>query len=465
MGGHLGSLAAKDLKRRCALGPAQDSTHWAERKRELTAASSARWAGAITRANNRQWALARRNQATRIASLEGAIETLRLRLEKPIGSAGTKRTPGGYETRLEWHQKARRLENLRARLSRSISERDSGRIRVVRGGRDLARKRHNLSTAGMTEAQWRLHWNARRLFLFADGEAGRPFGNDTIRVTDRGEVEINLPAPLRHLANGPRGRYRLTGRLGFAHRGTEWSARVTAGRAVGYRIGFDPDREAWYVTAYWKRPESEPLSLDRALTRAASESMRTTTTWPHGASIPMATRSGNRSGSDSNSPAAQNTATRSCAMLSKLLRWANRVGAGAIAIENLDFAGEKTRSYTAAGRRSGASYPDSPPLGSRPAWCRWPQKGIAIVAVDAAYTSKWGAQHWQKPMTTPKRKTTRHDAASIVIGRRAQGHKARRRMPPPRSDRSDRRGHRSTQAGPSEPRREESRHRPRGSPS
>lgn len=31
------------------------------------------------------------------------------------------------------------------------------------------------------------------------------------------------------------------------------------------------------------------------------------------------------------------------------------------------------------------------------------EQDIAIVAVDPAYTSRWGAQHWQKPLPTPLR--------------------------------------------------------------
>ena len=53
------------------------------------------------------------------------------------------------------------------------------------------------------------------------------------------------------------------------------------------------------------------------------------------------------------------------------------------------------------------------------------EHGLAIVAVDPAYTSKWGAQHWRQPMTTPHRTISRHDAASIAIGRRALGHPIR----------------------------------------
>src|SRR5262245_43514608 len=47
VGAHLGSLASKDLKRRCANG-LEHSTHtWAERKQALTEESSSRWAGSI----------------------------------------------------------------------------------------------------------------------------------------------------------------------------------------------------------------------------------------------------------------------------------------------------------------------------------------------------------------------------------------------------------------------------------
>lgn len=59
------------------------------------------------------------------------------------------------------------------------------------------------------------------------------------------------------------------------------------------------------------------------------------------------------------------------------------------------------------------------------------EQGLGIVAVDPAYTSLWGAQHWQKPLTTPRRKMSRHDAAAIAIGRRALGHPVRRRTAPP----------------------------------
>ncbi|GAA2662105.1 hypothetical protein GCM10010307_80960 [Streptomyces vastus] len=85
------------------------------------------------------------------------------------------------------------------------------------------------------------------------------------------------------------------------------------------------------------------------------------------------------------------------------------------------------------------------------------EQDIAVVAVDPAYTSRWGAQHWQRPLTSKNRKVSRHDAASIAVGRRALGHPIRRRTAPPPHDQRDRAGHRTNQARPEIRRREEPR--------
>ncbi len=82
------------------------------------------------------------------------------------------------------------------------------------------------------------------------------------------------------------------------------------------------------------------------------------------------------------------------------------------------------------------------------------ERGIPVIAVDPAYTSKWGAQHGQKPLTTTNSKPTRHDAAAVAIGRRALGHPIRRRTAPPRTHQSDGCGHRTVQAAPVAPERE-----------
>ena len=73
--------------------------------------------------------------------------------------------------------------------------------------------------------------------------------------------------------------------------------------------------------------------------------------------------------------------------------------------------------------------------------------GIAVYAVNPAYTSTWGAQPWQRPYIN----VTRHQAAATVIGRRAQGHPARRRkgVTPKRPE--DRPVRATNQTGPDNP--------------
>ncbi|MDT0574552.1 transposase, partial [Streptomyces sp. DSM 3412] len=83
----------------------------------LTPASSSRWAGSITKATHDQWALARRCQLAHIQNLEAGIRAIGDRLALPVGERGTKRAPGGYRSRREWHAKSRRLRVLRDRLA------------------------------------------------------------------------------------------------------------------------------------------------------------------------------------------------------------------------------------------------------------------------------------------------------------------------------------------------------------
>ncbi|MEW2491913.1 IS200/IS605 family accessory protein TnpB-related protein, partial [Streptomyces sp. NPDC048411] len=266
VGEHQGALASRDLKARCADGHDHSTDTWAARKRELTALSSSRIAGAITKATHDQWALARRCQAAHIQKLAAGIKTLRHRLSLPIGEPGTKRAAGGYRSKNEWFRKSRRLAMLEARHSAAVAEWQAGQVKVVRGGKRLLNTRHHLAQSQLTEEQWRERWEAERWFIGADGESGKRFGNETIRVTPDGEVSIRLPAPLAHLANARHGRYVLTSRIGFAHRGAEWADRIEANRAVAYRIHLDVDRGRWYLTASWQRPvvQTIPLATARA---------------------------------------------------------------------------------------------------------------------------------------------------------------------------------------------------------
>jgi hypothetical protein len=181
-GSHLGSLAGGDLAARCAQGRLDAVGRAAsrrERKRALTAGSSSRWAGAITRASEDQWQLADRNLRAEGASLRARVRRVEARAAIPAG--GKDGRVRGYATPAERHAKAVRLKALRGRLARTERRLEAGRVAVTRGGRDLLRKRQNLAAAGLTGDQWRREWEAARLFLTADGEAGKAWGNETIR--------------------------------------------------------------------------------------------------------------------------------------------------------------------------------------------------------------------------------------------------------------------------------------------
>ncbi|MER5682240.1 IS200/IS605 family accessory protein TnpB-related protein [Streptomyces sp. NPDC002205] len=484
VGAHQGALASGDLKARCADGLEHGAETWAARKRELTALSSSRIAGAITKATHDQWALARRCQAAYIQNLAAGIEMLRHRLSLPLGEKGTKRAAGGYRSKNEWFRKSRRLAMLEARHAAAVADRQAGRVRVVRGGKRLLNTRHHLTEARLTEDEWRERWEAERWFLAADGESGKRFGNETIRVTPDGEVSIKLPVPLAHLANARHGRYILTATVAFAHRGAGWADRIEANRAVAYRIHLDVERGRWYLTASWQRPVVQTIPLETARARGM---IGVDTNADHFAAYRL-DRHGNpvgaphRFGYDLSGSAGHRDAQIRHA-LTRLINWAGRVGVAAIGIEDLDFATEKTREKHGRRKRF-RQLISGIPTGKLKARLvsMAAEHGLSIVAVDPAYTSLWGAQHWQKPLTTPHRTMSRHDAAGIAIGRRALGHPVRDgvspartelrawgRTAPPPHDRSDRAGHRTAQAGPGTRGREGTRppatDRPPGGPS
>ncbi|MFE7386152.1 IS200/IS605 family accessory protein TnpB-related protein [Streptomyces sp. NPDC057582] len=471
VGEHQGALASRDLKARCADGHDHSADTWASRKRELTRMSSSRIAGAITKATHDQWALARRCQAAFIQNLAAGITMLRHRLSLPIGERGTKRVAGGYRSKNEWFRKSRRLAMLEDRHTAAVADRQAGRVRVVRGGKRLLNTRHHLTRAQLTEEQWRERWEAERWFIAADGESGKRFGNETIRVTPDGEVSIRLPAPLAHLANTRHGRYTLTSTVAFAHRGAEWADRIEANRAVAHRIHLDVDRGRWYLTASWQRPVVKTVPL---ATACAQGVVGVDTNADHFAAYRLDVH-GNPVGGprrffyDLSGSAGHRDAQLRHA-ITRLLHWTEQVGAKAMAIEDLDFTAEKTREKHGRRKRF-RQLISGIPTGKLKARLvsMAAEHGLSIVAVDPAYTSRWGAQHWQKPLATPHRTMSRHDAAGIAIGRRALGYPVRRRTAPPPHDRSDRAGHRTVQAGPGHRGREGTRppttDRPPGGPS
>ena len=439
-GRHLGSLAGRDLAARCGEGRLDATGRAASRaarKRALTAASSSRWAGAITRTSEDAWRLAAQNLRAHRSSLRTRIGRIQARLAVPAGAkAGRVR---GYATAAERYAKTLRLQALEARLARVERQLQAGVVSVVRGGKALLRKRDNLSAAGLTEAQWRREWESARLFLTADGEKDKAWGNETIRWNpDEGWLEIKLPGPLAHLANRPHDRYRLSAPVRFSYRGDEVAAQAATG-AIRYDISYDPARGRWYIDASWKAAPaaSAPLEglrqhpmvaidvnhghLDAAVIAADGNILGTPATIGLDlAGLASATRDGHLR-----------------AAITSLIATAKAHGARALVIEDLDFAGaraegrERTGSRPSRGRRGRAF---------RRAVCGIPtgklrdrltqmaaNTGLSVIVVDPAYTSRWGAEHWLRPLREHHPEATGHHAAALVIGRRGLGHRARRR--------------------------------------
>ena len=138
--------------------------------------------------------------------------------------------------------------------------------------------------------------------------------------------------------------------------------------------------------------------------------------------------------------------------ITRLIRYTNRHHITAIAVEDLNFADARTigREILGRGRRGKrfrktvAGIPTAVFRGRLTAQIRL--HGIALWAVNPAYTSAWGDQRWRRPYEN----VTRHEAAATVIGRRAQGFKARRREGATRARPEDRAVRATNQAGLSE---------------
>ena len=440
VGAHLGSLAGRDLAARCAEGRLDArgrARSRAVRKRALTAQSSSRWAGAITRTSEDQVRLAGQNLRADRASLQARIDRIEARLAIPAGSrSGRVR---GYATAAERYAKMVRLQALTARLARVERQLDSGTVSVVRGGKGLLRKRTNLAAAGLTEDGWRQEWESARLFLTADGEKDKAWGNETIRWhPDQGWLEIKLPAPLAHLANRPHGRYRLSAPVGFSYRGDEVAAQAASG-PVRYDISHEPARGRWYIDASWTAvpAPAPPLGELRAGPVVAVDvnhgHLAAAVIAPDGnvlgapatiglvlAGLPSATRDGHLR-----------------AAISALIATAKAQGARALVIEDLDFAAaraegqERTGSRPARGRRGRAFRRAIAGIPTGKLRDRLVQMaanaGLSVIVVDPAYTSRWAAEHWLRPLREHHPEATGHHAAAVVIGRRGLGHRARRR--------------------------------------
>jgi hypothetical protein len=439
-GRHLGVLAGRDLAARCAEGRL-DARGRAESRRErkqaLTAASSSRWAGAITRTSEDAWQLASRNLAAERATLKARVRKIEARTAVPAGKRHGR--TAGYATPAERHAKTLRLKALKGRRARVERRIEDGAVPVTRGGRRLMRARLNLAEAGLTEDQWRERWDCARLFLTADGEKDKAWGNETLRWNpDEGWFEVRLPAPLAYLANRPHGRYRLSCEVRFEHRGDEVAAQAATG-AVRYDISCDPVRGRWYIDASWRTPARPAPSLDDL---RASPVIAVDVNAGHLA-VAVAAPDGNVLGEPFTIPLelAGLPATardgRIRAAVTQLIATAKTAGARAVVIENLDFKEARAEGRERTGNR--------PSHGKRGRGFRRLIAGIptarfrdrlvqmtanadlSVVVADPAYSSRWGALHWTASLREHHSELSGHHAAALVLGRRGLGHRARRR--------------------------------------
>jgi len=460
VGHHLGRLAGQDLAWRCRLGRGPDQR--TDRKRALTAPSSSRWAGAITRTSDDQLARAYANLLDARTGLRRAVKRLWARLPVPVGQArgrGRSRVRG-YHSQAERFQKQRRLQVLQARLGEVEGRLAAGRVSVCRGGRRLAKLRHAVagdavvgrgkdpSTSQVTKAQWRERWDAERLFLTADGEADKAWGNETIRVhPDEQWLELRLPSPLAHLSNTP-GRaptFRLACPVVFTHRAEEWAAQVATG-AVRYDITFDPAKGRWYLHASWRLAVATPPGLeDLRHCRALGVDLNA-----HHLDAWVLDPTGNPVGPPHTIPLeldglpASTRDGRLRAAITAVLRLAADRGCESILVENLDFADARHSGRETLGRgRRGKQFrrivAGIPTRRFRTLLVGMAANhGLWVIAVDPAWTSVWGQRYWQtqlKESTKASATITRHHAAAVVIGRRGLGVGARRRPGVPGHDR------------------------------
>jgi hypothetical protein len=263
LGAHLGRLASADMARRCREG-SLDARGRADsrrgRKRDLTAESSSRRAGAITRAIEDGYQLAQRNLEANVCSLKARVRMIGTRLSAPVGARQGK-TFGSRKVAERW-EKQPRIQILQHRLVVAEDRLAGGLMSVCRGGRRLASNRHHLEVTDQSLAQWRAEWESERWFICADGERAKEWGNETIRWHPAdGWAEIKLPGKLAHLANRPHGRYRLSAPVAWPYRGDQVAAQAASG-AVRYDISFNPLRRRWYLDASWKRADPPIAGLE-----------------------------------------------------------------------------------------------------------------------------------------------------------------------------------------------------------
>ena len=233
---------------------------------------------------------------------------------------------------------------------------------------------------------------------------------------------------------------------------------MAARRAVRYDISYDPARGRWYLDASWKTSPEPVPELDDL---RAGPVLGVDLNADHLAACVL-----DASGNPIGEPVTIAVDTAGL----RASRRDGRVRAAITALLDLraaaqlrgDRGGEPRLRRRArhrprnpgprhsAGSGCAAPSPVSPPRRFRTRLTGMAaRRGIAVIGVDPAYTSRWGAQHWRKPLqqqTSDPATVTAHHGAAAAIGRRGLGLAIRRRPAGPRTRQRTRCGHSTGQA-------------------
>ncbi|MGD0321882.1 MAG: hypothetical protein ABSC00_09835 [Acidimicrobiales bacterium] len=454
---HFDELQGKDLAERCRAGMDHDKHVWAARKHTLSAQSSARWAGFITKSSNDAYATARRNQHRHAADLHKAIATIESKLclalhttaeRKALIAAEarcaraegrtSRRLRFGYRSVNKHAMKRQRLEHLRSERDRLAAELKTGKVHITRGGKNLLRNRLHLEEASIEEGQWKERWAAARWSFGANGETGKKWGNETIRVSPGGVFEVDLPPALETLANVRERsvtRYRFDAKVAFSYREAQWLVQVEASRAVAYDVVFAASGRVYLDASF--TPDARPVLRSFAELKADPSLRVLALDLNHGFLAPaVLDRAGNPVArlahialvTEGLSASVRDGHLRTA--ISATLAFARAHGCRVIAVENLGFDEMRSIGRERYGSRKWfrKTVCGIPTRQFRDRLCAMAaRRGVAVLSVPAAYSSIFGAAHWQKPLSSKKHKVSQHTAAAVVLGRRALGHSARRK--------------------------------------
>ena len=216
-------------------------------------------------------------------------------------------------------------------------------------------------------------------------------------------------------------------------------AAQAATGAVRYDVTFDPGKARLYLDASWKRPVTKPP----AVAELRGQRVLAVDVNTGHLAVMVVDSAGNPVGGPITSRLALSGLTARTRdghlreAISALIKTAEHHACRAIVIEHLDFADARETGREQTGRRPSrgkrgrsfrglvAGIPTARFAGRLIQMAS--NAGLAVIAVDPAYTSMWGAEHWLVALREISPDASGHHAAALVIGRRGLGQRARRR--------------------------------------